>query len=99
MSWSETWYPAAKIGDITYANAHAALNLTRSDSAVRVRAFPTEPIRGSLSVASGGEDPVEVSVDIAPDRPLDEEIPAGAGPLEIVLTGAEGETLLSYTLP
>ena len=99
VTWSETWYPAAKIGDITYANAHAALNLTRSGSGVRVRAFPTEPIRGSLSVAAGGSAPVVRPLDIAPDRPLDEEIPAGPGPLKVVLTGAQDETLLSYTLP
>ncbi len=104
VTWSETWYPAAGIGDIAYANAHAALNLTRTGGSLRVRVFPTEPIRGSLSLvapgsSAGGAQPAVRPVDIAPDRPFDGEIPAGPGPLEVVLTGAGGETLLRYALP
>jgi hypothetical protein len=98
VTWSETWYPAAKIGDIVYANAHAALNVTRSGSGVRVRVFPAEPIKGQLSVAAGGATPVMRALEIAPDRPFDEVIPAGAGQVKITITGDGGELLLSYSL-
>jgi hypothetical protein len=50
VQWEESWYPVEGIGDMVYANQHAALNLTRTAAGMRVALYPAEALSGTLTV-------------------------------------------------
>ncbi|MCX7668879.1 MAG: DUF5107 domain-containing protein [Anaerolineae bacterium] len=102
VSWTETWYPVADIGGITWATAAGALHLAPEPAGLRVRLAPTRPVRGEVRVAVAGAAPISVRVDISPAQPLDERIPLpaaapAAGEVRISLRDAQGVILFEYT--
>jgi hypothetical protein len=101
VSWSETWYPVAGIGGVVHAAPAAAINLSHTASALRVSVFPTRPVRGKLRISVPGLSLPERSVQIGPDRPLNQEIPyTGAvpaqGEVSVTLVNERGEVVVAY---
>lgn len=100
VSWSEYWYPVAKIGGLTFANDRAALSLAPGPAGLRVGLFPTTAVSGRLTVALPGAAPVALDVQLSPEQPLVRDLPlspsAGQqGPVAVTLeTG--GETLFEW---
>jgi hypothetical protein len=101
VTWSETWYPAAGIGGVTYAAAGGALNLAPAGGALRVAVFPTAAVRGQLKLTVPGLAPIDRSVEISPARPFNEQLalPAAApaqGEVSLALTDGRGEVALAW---
>lgn len=95
VTWSETWYPVAKIGGLTFANDRAALALTPAAGGVRLGLFPTTAITGQLTVTLPGANPVTFDVQLAPDKPFRQDFPATAGPIAVALVSG-GETVFEW---
>jgi hypothetical protein len=96
VTWSETWYPAAKIGDVSYANDQAAVNVSRGAAGARVSVFPTRALKGQIQITLPGAGAVSRQVDIGPDRPYSEQFAGGGGPVKVVVLDAGGSTLVAY---
>lgn len=50
VTWRETWYPVAGIGNISYANAVAALAVTPVDQMLEIALYATQSLAGSLQL-------------------------------------------------
>jgi len=101
VTWTETWYPVARIGGVTYAAGGGALSLVPAGNALRVSVFPTRAVQGRITITLPGMEPVVRPVNISPAQPFSEEItyaetvPA-QGEVAVTLADARGEALLSY---
>ena len=102
ITWTETWFPVAGIGHVSYADDGGAVNLRRDGSHVVVGLFPNEPVRGRLEITVAGLDPIGRQVDLAPDRPFYEEISLdGAdvpawGDVSVSLFDESNQVILAY---
>ena len=101
VSWRETWYPAAGIGGVVYADAVAALNLAPAGNALRVGVFPTAAVRGQFKLTVPGLAPINRPVEISPGRPFSEQVALTAavpaqGEVSLSLTNARGEVVLAW---
>ena len=97
VSWSETWYPVAGIGDVTFASAGGAMNVASAGNGVQVRLFVTQPVRGRLAITAPGSAPVSRQVEIMPDRPYSELVATSGAPgdVKVVLSDEQGLPVLS----
>ncbi len=99
-TWSEYWYPVAKIGGLTFANDRAALALTPSAGGVRLGLFPTSALSGRLTVTLPGAAPATFDVALSPSQPLVRELPWNAGADQqgqvSVSLDAGGETVFEW---
>lgn len=96
VTWSETWYPVAGIGGVTYANSQAALSLAPTGDRLRVGLYPTTALAGRLTITLPGADPVVRDIRIDPAHPFLEELdlPPGVpaqGEVSVTLTTAGDE--------
>lgn len=104
VSWQESWYPVAGIGNLTYANQSAALNLDRVAAGLRVALYPTAALRGTLTVLQASQVGDEVTVaefllDIAPTTPFVRDLPdvASDAAVTIRVSDGDGTILLEYS--
>jgi hypothetical protein len=101
VTWSETWYPVAHIGNVTYAAEGEAINLSPAGDRLRVGVFPTIAVKGQLKVTLPGMEPVVRQVQISPASPFVGEIPyAGSvptrGEVALTLTESGGATVFTW---
>jgi hypothetical protein len=98
VTWSETWFPVAKIGGVAAATAAGAVNVDRTAAGLRVRIFPTQALRGRVEISAPGATTVSRAVDLAPDRVFDAVIATTATPAEarVTLRDAAGQVVLKY---
>lgn len=101
VTWSETWYPVARIGGVTYADGDAALSLAPANGKLRVGLFPTIAASGKLSISLPGVEPLVREVSISPAAPFVQELelPAAApsqGEVAVTFTTTDGETLFEW---
>ncbi len=104
ISWTETWYPVADIGGVTYASATAALHLTPGQGGLRVALFPVRPVRGEVRIALPDAAPIAKPADISPALPFDEVIALPAtvpaqGEVTVTLLDAQGRAVFEYRGP
>lgn len=104
VTWSEFWYPVAKIGGLTFANDRAALSLGPSPATpgnVRLGLFPTTAITGTLTVTLPGAAPATFDVQLSPDQPLVRDLPlsgtAGQQGQAAVTLVVDGETVFDWS--
>ena len=100
VSWSEFWYPVARIGGLTFANDRAALSLAPVQGGLRLGLFPTTAISGRLTVTLPGAAPATFDVQLSPDQPLVRDLPLNAaagqqGEVAVSLV-ADGETVFEW---
>jgi hypothetical protein len=101
ISWTETWYPVAGIGGVTYAAESGALHLARSGDGLQVRFFPTRALRGTLTATLPGLASSVQQVNISPAQPLSEVIGytdavPGSGEVAITLTNEQGGVVFEW---
>ena len=100
VTWSEFWYPVARIGGLTFANDRAALALAPAAGGVRVGLFPTTAMTGKLTVTLPGAAPATSTCRSAPTSPSPRaSARAGAGQqgqVAVTLVDAGGETLFEW---
>jgi tetratricopeptide (TPR) repeat protein len=96
-TWSQYWYPIQKIGPALKANVDAALSLHAREKGVRVGAAVTRRYQGAQLLLERGETLIRKwEADLAPDRPLVEEVETRSlEGLQLRLL-AEGKPLISY---
>lgn len=103
ITWKETWYPVHGIGDLTFANAIAAIDVEYSNSLLNVGLYPVYPVTGTLTIEQ--EDEVVASQDIfaSPEKPLSTVVTAigrfGTNGLTIRLEDTLGRILLETKYP
>ncbi len=91
FSWTETWFPVAKIGGIVAASPLGALNFWRKQDRLHVRLQTTRATKGSLRITLAGQPLLQRDgVTIFPARPL---------ALDLLLPAdrpARGEIIVTY---
>jgi hypothetical protein len=101
VSWTETWYPVADIGGVSYASAAGALSLALEGGGVRVGLFPLMAVRGELRITLPGVTPIIRPADISPAQPFNEVIALSAaapaqGLVNVALVNAQGQVVFEY---
>lgn len=101
VTWSETWYPVAGIGGVTYANSAAALALAPTGRGLRAAFFPTSAVVGQLTLALPGMAAAVYDVRSDPAHPFVQEIelPDAApaqGEVGVTFTAASGEVVFEW---
>ena len=98
VTWQEEWYPVQGIGDLTYANAVAALALKADDGAVAVNLYTPQPLAGTLALVIDGKKETEIAVQVRPDLPFLGSLPfAPKGAYTVELRDNAGNVLLTYS--
>lgn len=100
-SWTETWYPIARIGPPDFANREIALSLLPAGKPDRLRlgVHSTREVKGAhLSVSAGANTAWKRTANLSPSRPLLEELAFEAGGREItvLVADASGRELAKY---
>jgi len=100
-TWSQYWYPIQKIGPAQMANLDAAISLNVQNRTVRIGVAVTGPRpKCVVTLSARGKVVATFKRDLAPSKPLVEEIPIRRGLLEtdlrIELHDSSGVELISY---
>lgn len=97
ITWQEAWYPVQGIGDLTYANAAAALSIKASGDTVAVNLYTPQPVDGTLTLVIDGKAEAQVAVHVRPDLPFLGSLPfASKGAYTVELRDSAGSVLLTY---
>jgi hypothetical protein len=75
VTWEERWYPIAGVGNLVAASEEVALNLVRTSHGIDVALYPTEALRGTLTVlaAQGGKVLAEMPLELLPTKRFEQE--------------------------
>jgi len=100
-AWSQYWYPIQKIGPAHHANVEAAVSFLVTKDAARIGVAVTAPQAGAhVRLLRHGRILTSRPCDLAPDKPLVEEIllPRGTRPdgLAVSVAAADGHELITY---
>jgi tetratricopeptide (TPR) repeat protein len=99
---TQYWFPIRGIGGAKNANLNGAVNLEVGPSGkAKFGFYTTQEFRGAKTILTAGDQTLfEQSIDIAPDKPLVQEVPLPAGikedDLKVVLLDSGGKELISY---
>jgi len=99
ITWDETWYPVQGMGDLTFANAVAALDVEQSTAGLRVAFYPTQPLDGELLVLINGQAVTRRTVQVTPAAPFNALLLEGAMPVgdwSIQFQDRAGGVLFTY---
>ena len=102
VNWREIWYPVHGIGDLTFANEVAALQVQASKQGLQVGLYPVRPLAGTLVATVGGKAVARQAVQVRPDAPFNgllTNTPVTAGKFSIQLLDDAGRVLLTYPAP
>lgn len=104
VAWDEQWYPIHGIGDLSYANAAAALKLTPQADGYALGIYPTTPLQGRVVVQAGSAQLADLPFSARPDMPFTttvERPPANLAamqqPLVVTILDETGEEKLLYS--
>lgn len=95
LGWQEQWWPLAGLNGLTWATANAAIHLEQRGNVQLLSALVSRPVQGQIEVMAAGEPILDENFSAGPDKPLTWEFAAGR-PLQIILTGRNGVSLLEY---
>ncbi len=102
VSWYETWYPVAGIGDLTFANETAAIAVQPRDQQLAIGLYVTRPLAGVLVSFVGERVQERLAIQARPDAPY-RGLLAGdkafAKITKLELQDHAGRALLTYQLP
>jgi hypothetical protein len=70
INWTETWFPVAGIGGVTYAGQNGALRVEAQGKQLSLGVFAVRPVNGTLSVSLSGAEILSIPVSISPERPF-----------------------------
>lgn len=70
LQWTETWYPVAGLGELCFANATAALNLSTTGSQVQLDVVVPRSWSGHLLLLVDGQAQWQQEVNLQPGRPF-----------------------------
>jgi hypothetical protein len=79
LEWTETWYPLAGLGGLSYANADAALYLSAANGQVQMAAAVTRPWSGQAVLLLDGQERWRETVSLTPGQPLRHSLAASSG--------------------
>ena len=99
VTWREVWYPVSGIGDLTYANDAAAVNVQRTACGLQLDLYPTRPLQGNIVILAGDREIARRPVQAGPDAPYSGLIALGkpaAGELSVQVADQAGNVLLMY---
>jgi hypothetical protein len=101
LQWTETWYPAAGLGGMRYANRLAALNLEAGEGQARLAVATTRQWEGDIVLLLNGQELWRTSANIAPGQPLRDVVAFGTdapetGRLTLRLEAPDGTLAAEY---
>lgn len=96
LGWTELWWPLAGLPGLTWATEHVAIALEQNKSTATLSALVARPVTGQVRVTAAGALILNERFSANPARPLSWPLAAGAGPLTIEFTDANGGVLLTY---
>ena len=99
LQWTETWYPVAGLGGLSYANSAAALNLTADRGQIHVGVAPTRPWSGDVVVAVDGRQLWRSRVSLPAGQAWRQSLPGGmpaSGVVSLRLQAADGSITAEY---
>jgi hypothetical protein len=99
VSWRELWYPVQALGDLTYANEAAALNLARTAKGIQLALYPTQAVTGALIIQTPDGTQRYQPIALQPAAPFHCLLPLTPheqGLVTVRLLDQNGQTLLSY---
>ncbi len=106
VTWRETWYPAAGIGQVVAAGEAGAASLALSAAGLTAGIYLPYPVTGAtVTLTAGAAVTGTWRLDLAPDRPFRQQLsfPAGAvppgTPVTLSVTDAAGVELYRYAQP
>jgi len=80
ITWGEAWYPVQGIGDLTFANGVAALDVQQDAAGLHVAFYPTAALDGELVVLSNGKAVTRRAVQVSPAAPFNDLLLVGEMP-------------------
>ncbi len=104
VTWTEYWYPVAKIGGVTFADEAAAVSLIPSSGGLRLGVFPTTALSGRLTISLPGAEPLTLDAQLSPEQPFVRELvlPQSApsqGQVAITLADGGGAIVFEWQGP
>jgi len=101
LQWTETWYPAAGLGGLRYANATAALNLAAGGGSAQVAVAVARTWSGDIALWMNGQERWRQGVSLVPGQPFRSAIPLGedapqTGRLTLRLEAPNGAVVAEY---
>jgi len=102
ISWRETWYPVAGIGDLTFANETAAISVQPRAQQFAIGLYSTRPLAGVLVSFVDERVQERIAIQIRPDEPYLGVLTNGKSTAQITkieLQDRAGRALLTYQLP
>jgi hypothetical protein len=99
ISWQENWFPVQGIGDLVFANAQGALNVTKTGAGLRVGFYPTQPFTGAIVVMQDNILLAQVPLQARPDAPFSALLGMAppTGSLTVQVLDAHGTVVLEYS--
>ena len=102
IEWSETWYPIAGIGDVTFANENIALHLRPQAGGLQVGLYPTAVVSGRLTITIEGSEWYDEWMTMSPESPFNRIIPLQPdhperGHVSITLAVPDAQPLLNHS--
>jgi hypothetical protein len=101
ITWDESWYPVQGMGDLTFADGVAALDVQQRPAGLRVAFYPTRPLNGELVVLIDGKAVTRRVVKVTPAAPFNDLLLTGAKPVgewAIQFQDRTGHVLFTYPI-
>jgi hypothetical protein len=96
LEWSESWWPLAGLGGLTFANQEVAFNLIND---ARLRILSVQPRQVTLVLRDEGGEIARVPMELSPTQPVEWTMPATAGPsMRVQFVAANGDMLAEYPI-
>jgi len=104
LEWTETWYPVAGLGALSYANEIAALSLAAGGEPAQasLALAVTRPWSGEVVLLLGGQERLRQPVTLGPGQPFRVDLPLGGelpqvGRLTLRLEAVGGALAAEYS--
>jgi hypothetical protein len=101
LQWHETWYPVAGLGQLSFANEIAALDLKAGGGQAEIAVATSRPWQGDLVLLTDGQERWRKAVSLIPGHAFRDLVSLGdangqAGSLLLRVEGPNGDLLAEY---
>jgi hypothetical protein len=100
FGWTESWFPVAGIGGVSYADGNGAIHLAQVEGGLLAGLFPVRDVAGRLQVTVDGQILLDEPVSLGPSQPFRRTLSAeglpASGRVRMTLFDADSRALLDY---